>query len=287
MAEEHQAHGRDTRRVGVDVPAGAPREITRDIPNATVGRLALYLRVLSAMAESGTELVSSEQLAEAAGVGSAKLRKDLSFLGSNGVRGVGYDVDNLIARIETALGLDRGHRVVLVGVGNLGHALAGYGGFGRRGFSMVALFDVDPALVGTTVRGLPVRHMNDLDRVCAEVGSTIGVIATPPEAAQAACDRLVDAGVHSILNFAPVVLQVPEHIEMRRVDLAVEMQVLSFHIARNARQAAGESAGREPRRGARPGVLSAARQDGRSSQSVPGAGSAGNTSPRSGSVVAQ
>ncbi|WP_051461422.1 redox-sensing transcriptional repressor Rex [Tomitella biformata] len=210
--------------------------LVRDIPKATVGRLASYLRALSALADDGIARVSSEQLADATAVGSATLRKDLSFLGSQGVRGVGYEVASLTESIESALGLDLGHRVVLVGVGNLGLALTGHGGFGRRGFTVVALFDIDPAKVGTTVRGLRVRHLDELPEATADPESIIGVIATPPDAAQQACDRLVAAGVQSILNFAPVVLKVPENIEMRRVDLAVEMQVLSFGLARNSRR---------------------------------------------------
>ncbi len=212
--------------------------LARDIPKATVGRLAIYLRVLNALADDGVATVSSEQLAEPTAVGSATLRKDLSFLGSQGVRGVGYDVASLTCSIETVLGLDLGHGIMLVGVGNLGLALTGYGGFGRRGFTMAALFDVDPAKVGSTVRGLRVRHLDELPKVAAEPESIIGVIATPPEAAQQACDRLVAAGVRSILNFAPVVLKVPDNIEMRRVDLAVEMQMLSFGLARNSRRSA-------------------------------------------------
>ncbi|GAA4486720.1 redox-sensing transcriptional repressor Rex [Rhodococcus olei] len=206
----------------------------RDLPQATVTRLASYLRVLGVMADDGTLIVSSEELASAAGVGSAMLRKDLSFLGPNGVRGVGYDVTRLRARIESALGLDQGHRVVLVGAGNLGQALARYGGFGRRGFTMVGLFDRDPERIGTDVDGLTVRDVAELESACRELGATIGVVATPDEAAQQVCDRLVGAGVRCILSFASSSVEVPPHVEVGRVDLAVEMQVLSFRSARNA-----------------------------------------------------
>lgn len=204
----------------------------RPVPGATVARLAVYLRVLTVMAGEGRTTVSSEELAAAAGVNSAKLRKDLSYIGSSGVRGVGYDVGRLIEQVEATLGLTHAHAVALVGVGNLGHALAGYGGFAERGFPVTALFDVDPALVGTTIAGSVVRHTDEIVRVCAERGVTIGVVATPAEVAQEACDRLVDAGVRSILNFAPTVVSVPVGVEVRKVDLAVEMQVLSFHVAR-------------------------------------------------------
>jgi len=204
----------------------------RPVPEATVARLAVYLRVLTTLLAEGRGTVASEELAAAAGVNSAKLRKDLSLIGSSGVRGVGYDVSRLVAEVEATLGLTRPHAVALVGVGNLGHALAGYGGFAQRGFPVAALFDVDPALVGTTVDGVEVEHADSIPRVCAERGVTIGVVATPASAAQRVCDHLVAAGVRSILNFAPTVLAVPAGVEVRKVDLAVEMQVLSFHVAR-------------------------------------------------------
>jgi redox-sensing transcriptional repressor len=219
--------------VGVD---GEPVEAVRvkSIPEAAVARLAVYLRVLSAMADQGATTVSSEELSTAAGVNSAKLRKDLSYLGSYGTRGVGYEVAVLVGQLERTLGLNRKHKVAVVGIGNLGHALANYGGFPGRGFPVDALFDVDPDLIGVPVGGLPVAHVDDIPAVCAEREISIGVIATPPPAAQSVCDRLVAGGVQSILNFAPVVLQVPGHVEVRKVDLAVELQILSFHVARRA-----------------------------------------------------
>jgi len=211
---------------------GGEESVTRPVPEATVARLAVYLRVLTSLLADGRGTVSSEELAAAAGVNSAKLRKDLSLIGSSGVRGVGYDVSRLTAEVEATLGLDSPHAVALVGVGNLGHALAGYGGFAQRGFPVAALFDVDPALVGTVIDGVEVQHADAIDAVCAARGVTIGVVATPAEAAQRVCDHLVSAGVRSILNFAPTVLSVPAGVEVRKVDLAVEMQVLSFHVAR-------------------------------------------------------
>ncbi|MET7991292.1 redox-sensing transcriptional repressor Rex [Amycolatopsis sp. NPDC005232] len=206
----------------------------KQIPEAAVARLAVYLRVLSGMAEQGATTVSSEELSASAGVNSAKLRKDLSYLGSYGTRGVGYEVQVLVSQIERILGLTRQHRVAVVGIGNLGHALANYGGFPGRGFPVEALFDLDPDLVGVPVGGLPVSHLDEIPRVCSERQISIGIIATPPTAAQSVCDRLVAGGVQCILNFAPVVLQVPAHIEVRKVDLAVELQILSFHVARRA-----------------------------------------------------
>jgi redox-sensing transcriptional repressor len=198
-----------------------------------VSRLPVYLRALHALAEAGTLTVSSETLASAAGVSAAKLRKDLCQLGSFGTRGVGYDVPLLVACISSALGLTRHWPVVLVGVGNLGQALAGYGGFASRGFRVAALLDVDPHRVGTEVAGVVVSPLAELEAVVAGLGGrVIGVIATPASAAQAVADRLVAAGVTSILNFAPVVLSVPAQVEVRKVDLALELQILSFHQAR-------------------------------------------------------
>jgi redox-sensing transcriptional repressor len=205
-----------------------------DLPEATVARLPEYLRALHHLAETGHETISSEDLATAAGVNSAKLRKDLSHLGSYGTRGVGYDVDRLVGQIESVLGLTHRRAVALVGVGNLGHALAGYGGFATRGFRIAALLDADHARVGERINGLRVHHIDDLDSVVAEHHIKIAVIATPAHAAQSVADRLVAAGVTSILNFAPCVLAVPVGVDVRKVDLAVELQILSFHEHRKA-----------------------------------------------------
>jgi redox-sensing transcriptional repressor len=205
---------------------------SRAVPEATVARLAVYLRVLTSMIEQGVITMSSEELAGAAGVNSATLRKDLSYVGSYGTRGVGYDTARLVENIERLLGLTRHHSVAVVGIGNLGHALANYRGFPDRGFPVTALFDVDEDLIGIPVGGLPVDHVDSIPAVCVEREVTIGVICTPQAAAQSACDLLVAGDVRCILNFAPVVLQVPDDVEVRRVDLAVELQILSFHEAR-------------------------------------------------------
>jgi redox-sensing transcriptional repressor len=205
-----------------------------DLPEATVARLPEYLRALHHLAESNFETVSSEGLAAAAGVNSAKLRKDLSHLGSYGTRGVGYDVRLLIEQIEQVLGLHETRAVALVGIGNLGHALAGYAGFATRGFHIAALFDADPGRVGEHINGLVVQHIGAVDDVVAAEGISIGVIATPAHAAQQVADRLVAAGVTSILNFAPCVLAVPDGVDVRKVDLAVELQILSFHEHRKS-----------------------------------------------------
>ncbi|GAA1190647.1 redox-sensing transcriptional repressor Rex [Pseudonocardia alaniniphila] len=204
----------------------------RAIPEASVARLALYLRMLGELAEQGAETVSSDELAGVTGVNPAKLRKDLSYIGSYGIRGVGYEISALVRQLERTLGLDHLQAVALVGVGNLGHALAGYTGFGGRGFPVTALFDVDPDLVGIHINGIIVEHVRSIPQICAERGVTIGMIATPGPAAQGVCDLLVGSGVRCILNFAPVVLQAPPEVEIRKVDLAVELQILAFHVAR-------------------------------------------------------
>lgn len=206
----------------------------RRIPEATVARLPVYLRTLLDIRDDGADTVSSERLAELAGVNAAKVRKDLSWLGSYGTRGVGYDVDQLLLEISRELGLTRDWPVAIVGVGNLGAALANYGGFGDRGFPVAALLDADPAKVGLVVAGHEVRHIDELDRLVADLGIAIGIIATPAAGAQEVADRLVAAGVTSILNFAPAVVNVPAQTTLRKVDLALELQVLSFYGRRDS-----------------------------------------------------
>jgi redox-sensing transcriptional repressor len=220
-------------RLQADRSASGPAR--RSIPEATVARLPLYLRVLAELADTGVTTVSSEALAAAAGVTSAKVRKDLSQLGSYGTRGVGYEVDCLCEEISRELGVTQHRAVAIVGVGNLGHALAGYGGFTARGFRVAGLFDADTSRWGELVAGLRVRPMDELEAVVAGEGVSIGVIATPAAAAQQVCDRLVACGVTSVLNFAPIVLAVPPGVDVRKVDLAVELQILSFHEARKTR----------------------------------------------------
>ncbi len=204
----------------------------RHIPEATVARLPLYLRALIELAEHGPHTISSQDLARAAGVNSAQLRKDFSFLGCHGTRGVGYAVEELLEHISQVLGVTRDWRVLLVGVGNLGRALASYGGFAERGFQLAALVDVDPNTVGLEVAGQVVEPFEDLPEIVRREGVTIAVVAVPPEAAQEALDRLVAAGVTAILNFAPARLDVPSHVRVRRVDLSTEMQILAYHEQR-------------------------------------------------------
>ena len=205
---------------------------TRPIPEASVSRLPLYLRALVDMAESGIHTSSSQALATAAGVNSAKVRKDLSYLGSYGTRGVGYDVEYLIHQISRELGLTQGWATCIVGIGNLGAALANYGGFEERGFRVAALFDSDETKVGDVVAGLEIHHFDDVERIVKEEEVSIAVLAVPGPVAQGVCDRLVAAGITSVLNFAPAVLTVPEGVSLRRVDLSIELQILAFYEQR-------------------------------------------------------
>ena len=201
----------------------------RRIPEATVERLPLYQRILAEMLRAGSTTVSSEELASRARVNAAKVRKDFSLFGSFGTRGTGYDTAFLAAQIDRALGADRDWPIVIVGIGNLGRALANSDGFSSHGFRVAGLYDIDPSVVGACVGGLVVRHVDDL--AGGEL-SSIGVIATPAAAAQGVADALVAAGVASILNFAPRVLSVPAGVLVRYVDLSIELQVMSFFLAR-------------------------------------------------------
>ena len=199
------------------------------IPEATVSRLPVYLRALLELVGEQVPTVSSERLAELSGVNAAKVRKDLSHLGSYGTRGVGYDVSFLVDQVGRELGMTRDWPVVIVGLGNLGRALANYRGFSTRGFRVAALLDTDPGLVGEQVGDRRVRHLDELEAAVAEEGVAVGIIATPAPSAQEVADRLVRAGVTAILNFAPVVLSVPDHVSLRKVDLAIELQILTFY----------------------------------------------------------
>ena len=217
------------------VPAdGVARVAGRAIPEATVARLPVYLRALAALVERGIGTCSSEELATATGVNSAKLRKDLSYLGSYGTRGVGYDVDYLRYQIAREIGVTQDWPVVIVGIGNLGHALANYSGFRSRGFRVVALLDAAPERLEDNVAGLEVRAFDDLEAIVATENVAIGVIATPAHAAQDVADRLVAAGVTSILNFASTVLSVPDEVGVRKVDLSIELQILAYHEQRKS-----------------------------------------------------
>jgi len=215
-------------------PAEPGSGSARGIPEATVARLPVYLRALTALTERGIATASSEDLAVTAGVNSAKLRKDLSYLGSYGTRGVGYDVAYLRYQIAREIGLTQEWPVVIVGIGNLGEALANYAGFSSRGFRIVALVDADSDRVGETLGTLRIRPLEDLQDLITEHQVSIGVITTPAGSAQSVADRLVAAGVTSILNFAPTVISVPSGVDVRKVDLSIELQILAFHEQRKA-----------------------------------------------------
>lgn len=204
----------------------------RRIPPASLSRLTIYLRALNSLLAEGIERVSSEELADAAGVNSPILRKDLSYLGSYGTRGVGYDVQYLNRQISSALGLTLDWRVAIIGVGNLGRALAGYSGFASRGFEIVALFDTDQMVIGSEVGWLRVSAVSDLEPVLERTRANMAVLAVPAAVAQELCDRLVASGITSILSFAPVVLQVPPHVQLRKVDMSTELQILAYHAQR-------------------------------------------------------
>jgi redox-sensing transcriptional repressor len=204
----------------------------RDIPDATVSRLPIYRRSLVELVSKGQVTVSSARLAELAGVNAAKVRKDLSYLGTYGVRGVGYDVEYLLGQVGEALGLDVEAPVVIVGMGNLGQALAHYGGFSSRGFPIVALVDASPNKVGQVIDGIDVAHIDELPDLVERLEISVGIISTPAEAAQDVADALVNAGVRSILTFAPTILQVPDSVPLRKVDVATELQILSYYQQR-------------------------------------------------------
>lgn len=216
-----------------------------------MARLTTYLRVLTrpattdAAALRSDDTISSEELAALAGVNSAKLRKDLSYLGSHGTRGVGYDAAALRTALERALGAHEVYPVAVVGVGHLGSALAGYPGFGTRGFPVRVLLDADPAKIGRPVAGIVVSDIRAAVDMCRQEDVVIGVIATPDSVAQRVADVLVTAGVRSILNFSPGRLTVADDVTVRRVDLALELQLLAFHEMRRGMSIEQQTAGRQ------------------------------------------
>lgn len=198
------------------------------VPRATVQRLPLYLQILDGRPDQAR--TSSDELAALAGITAAKVRKDLSYLGSYGTRGVGYGVEQLRFEIRRALGLTGGWRLAIVGAGNLGSALVRYAGFRSGGFEVAGLFDDDPAKIGSEIAGLAVEPIQSLEKRVAERGIDIGVVAVPAEAAQEVADRMERCGIRSILNFAPTVIHLSEGIEVRSVDLSTELQVLGYHL---------------------------------------------------------
>ena len=208
---------------------------SKHIPRATIQRLAIYVQVLESLARDGVEVVSSNPLAEACGVNGSQVRKDLAYFGEFGVRGVGYRVDALIAAIKNALGINREWRMALVGAGNLGRAILNHGEFRARGFNIVGVFDCDPFKIGEIMHGLEVRCTDDLPACAPELDIQMGIITTPPERAQRAANHIVEAGVTSILNFAPARIKVPEHVHVEYVDFFHHLYALAFARTQESR----------------------------------------------------
>jgi redox-sensing transcriptional repressor len=219
-----------------EFPSDAP------VPKVVVSRLSLYLRELQRLEAAGQQTISSGQLGTLLGFSDAQVRKDLGFFGQFGYPGVGYRCDELIRAMRDILGTNHAWPVVMVGVGNLGQALLGYRGFGRQNFSILATFDADPAKVGQTIQGIRVRHLEELPEVVKDSGIRLGMIVVPAAQAQAVADRLVAAGIEGIVNFAPVTLSLPPQVQVVAVDLAIELEQLSFAVTNKLAKAAADPA---------------------------------------------
>lgn len=209
-------------------PGDSPSDAT--VPKVVVSRISLYLRELQRLEAAGQHTISSGQLGTLLGFSDAQVRKDLGFFGQFGYPGVGYRCDELIRAMRDILGTNQGWSVAMVGAGNLGQALLGYRGFGRQNFSIAAAFDADPAKVGQTIQGIHIQHIDELAATVRDKGIRLGMIVVPAERAQEAADSLVQAGVEGIVNFAPVTLALPAHVQNVGVDLAIELEQLSFAV---------------------------------------------------------
>ena len=202
-----------------------------EIPNPAVYRLSFYLRQLESFRRGDRHTISSKQLGEALGYSDAQVRKDLAYFGQFGHPGIGYRVDDLIQQLKKILGTDKIWNVLLVGAGNLGRALLAYKGFVRKGFRMVAIFDTDANKVGKKIGELQIRSDQDIATVVTELQIRVAMLAVPVEAAQSVADQLVGAGIKGILNFAPVALNVPADVVVQSVDLALQLEQLSFRMS--------------------------------------------------------
>ncbi|RYG71181.1 redox-sensing transcriptional repressor Rex [bacterium] len=200
------------------------------VPQPTIERLSAYLQCVRTLRDEGGETASSAEIAKRTGINAAQLRKDLSYFGEFGKPGLGYDLRALEAHLSRIMGLDVERDVLLVGAGNLGRALSSYAGFGRRGFRIVAAFDIDTEKVGAAMGAVPVYDLTQLSRVNAEMKTEVGVVAVPAGAAQGAVEALVAAGVRAILNFAPVSIKAPSGVTVRNVDLTSQMEILSYYL---------------------------------------------------------
>jgi redox-sensing transcriptional repressor len=222
-------------------PQAADLPSDASVPKVVVSRLSLYLRELQRLVASGQQTISSSQLGSLLGFSDAQVRKDLGFFGQFGYPGVGYRCDELIRAMQDILGTNHLWNVAMVGVGNLGQALLGYRGFGRQNFAIAAAFDADATKVGQTVQGLRIQPLDELAATIRDQGIRLGMIVVPAERAQEAADRLVAAGIEGIVNFAPVTLALPPHVQNVGVDLAIELEQLSFAVTSKLARAATES----------------------------------------------
>lgn len=215
-------------------PKGKPADAAAEhsVPKAVVSRLSLYLRELQHLLRDGHETTSSTQLGKLLGFTDAQVRKDLAYFGQFGYPGIGYRCDELVAAIKRILGTNREWPIALVGIGNLGRALLGYRGFGEQGFRVVAAFDIDPQVVGANIEGVPVYSITRLEEIIRDKGIRLAIIAVPAVAAQGVAEQVVQAGVEGVLNFAPVTISLPKQISTVGVDLAIELEQLSFAVVR-------------------------------------------------------
>jgi redox-sensing transcriptional repressor len=204
--------------------------MTLEIPEVVINRLPVYARALTALAARGESVVSSQALGQLLDVTPAQIRKDLSYFGRFGKHGRGYNVHGLLAKLREILGIDRQWHVCLVGVGRLGQAIAEYGGFGPQGFEIVAAFDANLHVVGSSVGGVLVRHSDDLDAYLKSTRVDVGIVAVPAPMAQSVVDQLVDAGIKAILNYAPITAHVPDDVVIRHIDPVLSMQSMTFYI---------------------------------------------------------
>ncbi len=200
------------------------------VPDVVVERLPLYVRVLAGLVESGTEMVSSEQLGDQLHMTPAQIRKDLSYFGRFGKQGRGYNVAALVSQLKEILGLDRSWNACIVGMGRLGRAIASYPGFAPEGFNIVAAFDTDQNLIGTDVDNLPVRSLSHIKQAVEEDEISIGIVAVPASAAQSVIDSLVDAGISAILNYAPVTAHAPDHVKIKNIDPVMSLQAMTYYL---------------------------------------------------------